>query len=147
MNHSRHFRLAALFLALSLMLGACGSAKPVSTEAETTPPATTEAPTTAVPTTAEPTTEEPTTEEPTTEEPTTEEPREPLTIEEYTLIDKDNVKVVIRDFAEDEEGAQINLSLANGTEKYYNQFGKPLTEKQRRGKGLGNPNTGGGQSM
>ena len=117
MNHSRHFRLAALFLALSLMLGACGSAKPVSTEAETTPPATTEAPTTAVPTTAEPTTEEPTTEEPTTEEPTTEEPREPLTIEEYTLIDKDNVKVVIRDFAEDEEGAQINLSLANGTEK------------------------------
>lgn len=41
----------------------------------------------------------------------------------------------------------ITVTLANGTEKYYNQFGKPLTEKQRRGKGLGNPNTGGGQSM
>ena len=118
MNYSRHFRLAALFLALSLMLSACGPAKPSTTEApETTLPETTEVPTTAEPTTEEPTTEEPTTEEPTTEEPTTEEPREPLTIEEHTLIDKDKVKVVIRDFVEDEEGAAINLSLSNGTEK------------------------------
>ncbi|MBR4164969.1 MAG: hypothetical protein IKR43_01875 [Lachnospiraceae bacterium] len=107
MNHSRHFRLAALILALSLMLSACGSATPSSTEApETTLPASTEA--------TQPIT---TTEEPTTEYPTTEEPREPLTIEEYTLIDKDKVTAVIRDFAEDEEGARINLSLKNGTDK------------------------------
>ena len=119
MNHSRYFRLAALFLALSLMVGACGS-QPVTTAQppETTLPETTEAPaTTEEPTTEEPTTEEPTTEEPTTEEPTTEEPREPLTIEEHTLIDKDKIKVVIRDFAEDEEGAKVNLALSNGTDK------------------------------
>lgn len=119
MNHSRYFRLAALFLVLSLMLGACGTAKPSTTEAPetTTLPETTEAPTTEAPTTEEPTTEEPTTEEPTTEEPTTEEPREPLTIEEYTLVDKEKVKVVIRDLVEDEEGTKINLDITNGTEK------------------------------
>ena len=36
MNYSRHFRLAALFLALSLMLSACGPAKPSTTEAPET---------------------------------------------------------------------------------------------------------------
>ncbi len=41
----------------------------------------------------------------------------------------------------------ITVTLANGKKEYYNQFGNPLTEKQRRRQGLGGPNTGGGQSM
>lgn len=41
----------------------------------------------------------------------------------------------------------ITVTLANGRAEYYNQFGRPLTEKQRRRQGLGGLNTGGGQSM
>lgn len=36
----------------------------------------------------------------------------------------------------------ITVTLANGRSEYYNQFGKPLTKKQRRRQGLGGPNTG-----
>lgn len=35
----------------------------------------------------------------------------------------------------------ITLTLASGKKKYYNQFGNPLTEKQRRQQGLGEPTT------
>lgn len=41
----------------------------------------------------------------------------------------------------------ITLTLASGKKEYYNQFGNPLTEKQRRRHGLGGQSTGGGQSM
>lgn len=41
----------------------------------------------------------------------------------------------------------ISVTLANGKTEYYNQFGSPLTEKQRRRQGLGTQNTGGGRSM
>ena len=41
----------------------------------------------------------------------------------------------------------ISVTLANGKTEYYNQFGSPLTEKQRRKQGLGTQNTGGGRSM
>lgn len=44
----------------------------------------------------------------------------------------------------------ITLTLAGGKKKYYNQFGNPLTEKQRRQQGLGEPTTSkgyGGPSM
>ena len=41
----------------------------------------------------------------------------------------------------------ITVTLANGRAEYYNQFGKPLTEKQRRRQGLGGQNTGGGLSV
>ncbi len=35
----------------------------------------------------------------------------------------------------------ITLTLASGKKEYYNQFGNPLTEKQRRQQGLGEPTT------
>ena len=41
----------------------------------------------------------------------------------------------------------ISVTLANGKTEHYNQFGSPLTEKQRRRQGLGTQNTGGGRSM
>lgn len=41
----------------------------------------------------------------------------------------------------------ISVTLANGKTEYYNQFGSPLTEKQRRRQGLGTQNTSGGRSM
>ncbi len=41
----------------------------------------------------------------------------------------------------------ITVTLANGKKEYYNQFGSPLTEKQRRKQGLGTQNTGNGPSM
>lgn len=41
----------------------------------------------------------------------------------------------------------ISVTLASGKKEYYNQFGNPLTEKQRRRQGLGTQNTGGGRSM
>ena len=41
----------------------------------------------------------------------------------------------------------ITVTLADGKNRYYNQFGNPLTDKQRRRHGLGDQSTGGGQSM
>lgn len=41
----------------------------------------------------------------------------------------------------------ITVTLADGKNRYYNQFGNPLTDKQRRRQGLGDQSTGGGQSM